>query len=106
MLKSCPSRKVTPIVKRPIARFRIIAVLVGAFPSLALVYPVIKRENPTIRTVAGMRYSLGKMVIESIGGKLPRKKEIKLEIAACQGLVNSSYSIPYFFLYQSLERII
>jgi len=36
------------------------------------------------------------MVMESIGGKVPRIKAMKLEIAACQGLVNSSYSIPYF----------
>ena len=35
-------------------------------------------------------------MIESIGGRLPSTKAIKLEIAACQGLVNSSYSIPYF----------
>ena len=55
MLKSCPSKKVTPIVNRPIARFRIIAVLVGAFPSLALVYPVTRSEIATMITVAGIR---------------------------------------------------
>ena len=36
------------------------------------------------------------MVMESIGGKLPRTKAMKLDAAACQGFVNSSYSIPYF----------
>ena len=55
-----------------------------------------RRERATIRTVAGIRKSLGKIVIESMGGRLPSTKAIKLEIAACQGLVNSSYSIPYF----------
>ena len=34
--------------------------------------------------------------MESIGGKLPRTKAMKLDAAACQGFVNSSYSIPYF----------
>jgi hypothetical protein len=45
------------------------------------------------------------MVIESMGGKLPRKKEIKLEIAACHGLVNSSYSIPYFSSTKALSGL-
>ena len=31
-----------------------------------------------------------------MGGRLPRTKAIKLDAAACQGLVNSSYSMPYF----------
>ena len=43
------------MVKRPMQRLRIIAVLVGAFPSFALVYPVIKREIATITTVEGIR---------------------------------------------------
>lgn len=47
------------------------------FPSLALVYPVTRSEIATIITVARIRYSLGKIIIESIG-RLPSTKAMKL----------------------------
>ena len=43
------------MVNKPIQRLRIMAVFVGAFPSLVLVYPVTRSEIATIITVAGIR---------------------------------------------------
>ena len=47
-------------------------------------------------TVAGMRIVTGNSKMAITGNIEPIVKAKKLETAACQGLTNSSYSIPYF----------
>ena len=70
--------------------------LMGACPNFALVQPVPKRERATTRTVAGIRQIAGSKTMDNMGKIAPMAKARKLDIAACQGLVNSSTSMPYF----------
>ena len=63
-------------------------------PRRALTHPVMPSAIRTATKVIGMRIDGGGSRIASIGSSAPTVKAIAEDIAACQGLVNSSGSMP------------